>query len=219
MNIATITLRRETRADEQEVEIMVREAFWNCYRPGCDEHYLVHMLRQSPVFLPALDVLAEADGRIIGSIMYSRARILLDTGGELPVLSFGPIAVLPAYQGKGVGGRLIRHTQSMARDLGEAAILIYGDPAYYNRYGFVPAEKYAIGSEQDQYCGALQAYELHEGALQNAAGRFVEDAVYNVDAQAAAAYDRQFPPLPLEADNAAQRRFHEVVAMCKPRKA
>ncbi len=217
MNMTTVTLRREAPADEREVETMVRQAFWNCYRPGCDEHYLVHLLRHSPVFVPALDVLAEADGRIIGSIMYSQAHILLDAGGELPVLSFGPIAVLPSYQGKGVGGRLIRHTQAMARELGETAILIYGDPAYYSRYGFLPAQTYSVGSAQDQYCGALQAYELHEGALHSAAGRFVEDAVYDVDAQAAAEYDRQFPPMLLETDNAAQRRFHEVAAMRRPR--
>jgi predicted N-acetyltransferase YhbS len=217
MNIATVTLRRETMADEREVETVVRNAFWNCYKPGCDEHYLVHLLRRSPVFVPALDVLAEADGRIIASILYSRAKIRLDSGGEMPVLSFGPIAVLPAYQGKGVGGRLIRHTQAMARELGEAAILIYGDPAYYSRYGFVPAEKYGVGSAQNEYCDALQAYELYEGALRNAAGRFEEDAVYDVDAQAAAEYDRRFPPLPLESDNAAQRRFHEVAAMHRPR--
>ncbi|MCE5343899.1 MAG: N-acetyltransferase, partial [Eubacteriales bacterium] len=128
-------------------------------------------------------------------------------------------AVLPDYQGQGIGGRLIRHTQAMARDLGETAILIYGDPAYYSRYGFVPAEQYGIGTAQNLYHAALQAYELHEGALRDAAGRFVEDEVYDVDAQAAETYDLQFPPLPKETDNEAQRRLHTVAAMNRPRSA
>lgn len=217
MNPTTITLRRETPVDEHEADTLIRQAFWNCYRPGCDEHYLAHLLRRSPLFVPELAVLAEADGRLIGSVLYCRANVLLDRGGKLSVLTFGPIAVLPAYQGQGVGGQLIRHTQSMARELGESAILIYGDPAYYSRYGFVAAERYGIASMQNQYCAALQAYELHEGALQAAAGRFEEGDIYAVDAQAAAAFDEQFPPLPKEEDNAAQRRFHEVIAMCRPK--
>ena len=118
MNPTTVTFRREEPADEREVENLIREAFWNRYTPGCNEHYLAHVLRRSPASVPELDILAEADGRVIGSILYARAKILLDAGGELPVLTFGPIAVLPDYQGQGVGGQLIRHTQALAREAG-----------------------------------------------------------------------------------------------------
>ncbi len=217
MNPTTVTFRREEPADAREVEALVREAFWNRYAPGCDEHYLVHTLRQSPAFVPELDILAEADGRIIGSIFYARARILTDAGGELPVLTFGPLAVLPDYQGLGIGGRLIRHTQALARESGGNAILIYGDPAYYGRFGFVAAETYGIGTSQNRYLPALQAFELREGALAHAAGRFDEGAAYDVDRNDATAYDRGFPPRVREADTPSQLRFQESLKQSRPR--
>jgi len=217
MNPTTVTFRREEPADEREVENLIREAFWNRYTPGCNEHYLAHVLRRSPASVPELDILAEADGRVIGSILYARAKILLDAGGELPVLTFGPIAVLPDYQGQGVGGQLIRHTQALAREAGGNAILIYGDPRYYGRFGFVAAETYGIGTRQNTYLAALQAYELKEGALTGAAGRFAEGDVYDVNETAAAAYDRMFPPKMKEKGNAAQRRFQESLKQCRPR--
>jgi predicted N-acetyltransferase YhbS len=217
MNPTTVTFRREEPADAREVEALIREAFWNRHSPGCNEHYLAHVLRQSPAFVPELDILAEADGRIIGNILYAHARILPDTGGELPVLTFGPLAVLPVYQGQGVGGRLIRHTQALAREMGGNAILIYGDPAYYGRFGFTAAEAYGIGTARNQYHEALQAYELWEGALAGAAGRFEEGAAYDVDEDAALAYDRGFPPRAREEGTASQRRFLELLQRCRPR--
>jgi predicted N-acetyltransferase YhbS len=218
MNPVTVTFRREDPADEHEVDALIREAFWNQYVPGCTEHYVAHVLRQSPVFVPELAILAEADGRIIGSILYTRAQILLDAGGELPVLTFGPIAVLPDYQGVGVGGLLIRHTQDLARDAGGNAVLIYGDPAYYGRFGFVPAEKFGIGTEDDLYRSSLLAFELREGALADAAGRFVESAAFAVNEAAAAEFDRGFPPMEKKAGIASQERFQELLQMRRPRK-
>jgi predicted N-acetyltransferase YhbS len=217
LNLETISLRKEAPADNTAVETLIREAFWNQYAPGCTEHYLAHVLRQSPDFVPELDILAEADGRVIGSILYSRARILLDTGGELPVLSFGPIAVLPAYQKRGVGARLIAHTLTLAREAGWRAVLIYGDPAYYSHQGFVPAETYRVGTPDNQYLAPLQAYELYPGALANAAGRLVESSTFDVDEAAALAFDRRFPPKPKEEGNAAQKRFQQTLQMRRPR--
>ena len=212
-----ITFRLETPADYRAVEALTRDAFFNQYQPGCDEHYLAHVLRDAPAFVPQLDFVAEGSGQLVGNIMYTRARVLLDAGGELQVLSFGPLSVLPAFQGQGVGSRLVRHTQEQARALGFCAILIYGDPAFYGRVGFAPAETYGIATPQNEYRAALQACELTPGALANAAGRFVEAEAYQIDPAAASAFDRAFPPRPLETDNAVQRRFHEVLAMVRPR--
>ena len=217
MNPTTVTFRREEPADWREVELLIREAFWNLHAPGCNEHYLAHLLRQAPEFVPALDILAEADGRIIGSILYIRAQILLDTGTTLPVLTFGPLAVLPAYQRQGVGGQLVRHTLALAREAGGNAVLIYGDPVYYSRFGFQPAEAFGIGTAENQYHAALQAYELAEGALANAAGRFMEGNVFHMDETAAAAYNRQFPAKALEKGTPSQQRFAEIVRQCRPR--
>lgn len=212
-----ITLRREEPADWHEVENLVREAFWNQFAPGCDEHYLAHTLRSAEDFLPDLDYVAIAGGTLIGSIMYTKARIALDAGGELPVLSFGPLSVLPACQKQGVGSMLVTHTAALARAAGYSAILIYGDPAYYSRLGFVPAERFGIGTADNLYRAALQAMELQADALAGARGLFREAAAFDIDPAASAAFEATFPSKPKEEGNAAQRKFHDILALQKPR--
>jgi predicted N-acetyltransferase YhbS len=102
-----IILRNETPSDHWIVENLTREAFWNQYAPACMEHYLLHILRDSDAFIPELDVVAEVDGKLVGNIVYTKAQVVGDNGESWDVISFGPIAVLPAYQGQGIGGRLI----------------------------------------------------------------------------------------------------------------
>ena len=132
-----IIIRHEQEVDYRNVEELTREAFWNRYVPGCDEHYLVHSMRSMPAFLPDLDFVAEYHGNVIGNIMYTKATIFGDDGRQYPVLTFGPISVLPEYQGRGIGSKLIQHTKAIAKSLGYQAILIYGDPEFYKRVGFV----------------------------------------------------------------------------------
>ena len=121
-----IELRPESPADFRAVEELTRNAFWNHHAPGCDEHYLAHILRESSDFVPELDYVAVHAGKVVGNIMYTRAKIVLDRGGEREVLCFGPLAVDPAFQGQGVGGALIERTKTLARELGYKAILIFG---------------------------------------------------------------------------------------------
>lgn len=217
MRRQTLTLRPETAADRREVETLTREAFWNHFTPGCDEHYLTHTLRAQPAFLPELDYVAVAGGRAVGSILYCRATVALDKGGELPVLTFGPLCVLPAWQGRGVGQRLIERTCALAAAQGHAAVLIYGDPAYYGRRGFKPAEVYGIATSDGRYHAALQARELRPGALAAAAGRFLEGSAYQIDAAACEAFDRTFPRKEKVWDTRSQRRHQAILAMSRPR--
>ena len=212
-----ITLRKETPADWRKVETLVREAFWNQYAPGCCEHYLAHTLRDAQAFVPELDYVATIGETIVGNIMYARAHIALDAGGILPVLGFGPLAVMPAHQRQGIGGQLVAHTAALARGAGHAAILIYGDPAYYSRLGFVPAERFGIGTADNLYRPSLQAMELYAGALSHAAGRYEESPAYDVDPATSDAFDAGFPPKVKEDDNAAQRKFQAIIALKKPR--
>lgn len=218
MKKRTIRLRSEAPEDYRAVEELTREAFWNHYRPGCDEHYLAHVLREAEAFIRELDVVAEADGKIVGNIMYTRAQVLGDDGQSHPVLTFGPLSVLPAFQGLGIGTMLIEHTKRLARALGHGAILIYGDPAYYARTGFAPAKTYGIGTREDMYAAALLALELEEGALANCPGRFLEDDAYAVDEEKARSFDQSFPPKPLQTGFASQDRFLELAGMYSPRK-
>ncbi len=212
-----MNIRLETPADYAAVEQITREAFWNHHVPGCDEHYLAHVLRQAECFLPELDFVAELNGVLVGNIMYTKAKIIGDDGAEYPVLSFGPISVLPEVQGRGVGGKLIRHTLALAKDMGHTAVLIYGDPDYYSRFGFVPAEQYGVGTRYNTYAAALQAVELVPGALAGKAGLFYEDEAYEIDPAEAEAFDRQFPSKEKRSGLTSQAKFQQHLAMQKPR--
>ena len=212
------TIRLEQPADYRAIENLTREAFWNHHVPGCDEHYLAHVLRESSCFLPELDFVAESGGTLIGNIMYTRASVLCDSGGTLPVLCFGPLSVLPDWQGKGVGSALVSHSLKKAAELGFNAVLIYGDPAFYSRLGFRSAESFEIGTMDDYYADALQALELVAGALREKAGRFAEDHAYEVDEAASAAFDKSFPPKEKREGLPSQMKFLQHVSMRKPRR-
>lgn len=212
-------IRLERAEDYRAVEYLTREAFWNHHVPGCDEHYLAHVLRKSDCFVPELDFVAVRDGEILGNIMYTRAKVLCDTGEIVPALSFGPLSVLPRWQGKGVGSALVRHSLKRAGALGYAAVLIYGDPAYYSRLGFLAAETFGIGTADDQYADALQALELVPGALRGKSGRFAEDHAYEVDEAASAEFDKAFPPKEKQEGLPSQLKFLQHVSMRRPRNA
>ncbi|MDE7221539.1 MAG: N-acetyltransferase [Oscillospiraceae bacterium] len=213
-----IELRLERPADYRAVEELTRDAFWNHHVPGCDEHYLAHILRDSPDFVPELDYVAVHDGQVVGNIMYTRAKIVLDRGGGREVLCFGPLAVAPAFQGQGVGGRLVEHTKALARELGYAAILILGDPDYYSRFGFVPAERYGIGTSWGVYIISLQAFELQPDALADCAGYFEESSSFRMEAEDAVAFDAGFPPKEKLSGLPSQEKFQWIVSQTKPRR-
>ena len=212
-----IQLRPEHPADHRAVEELTRDAFWNFYSPGCVEHYLTHILRSSPDFVEGLDYVAVRGDTVVGSILYTRANILLDNGGKQEVLCFGPLAVAPAVQRQGIGRQLINQTAQLARELGYAAILIYGDPDYYSRQGFVPAERFAIGSAEGAYIDSLQAMELRPGALAGCAGLFQESPSYQVDPDEVLRFDAAFPPKEQRSGLPSQERFAQLINQTKPR--
>ena len=172
-----IELRLETPADYAETEKVVREAFWNVYAPGCTEHYLVHVMRSSENFVRELAFVAVADSKIVGCVMFVKGTIAGDDGVVREVLTLGPIAVLPAYQKKGVGRRLIDHARKEAIRQGYAAIVLCGDPLYYSRVGFEPAENFGIRTADNKYFVALQICPLQEKRPESFAGRYSDDAV------------------------------------------
>ena len=188
-----IQIRLEQPADYREAEQVTREAFWNYYSPGCTEHYLLHVMRNSPNFLPELDFVAVADGHIIGSVVFLKSFILGDDGNRYEVLSMGPIAVLPEFQRKGVGRMLIEHARDAATAKGYRAILLCGEPRYYTKVGFTAAEHFGIRTSANKYFAALHVCPLYADALKNVAGRYFEDAIYEVDEAAAMAFDTDFP--------------------------
>ncbi len=201
-----VTIRNEIEADYSIVEGLVRAAFWNLYVPGCSEHLAMHNLRRSGDFIPELDFVAEKEGQIVGQIAYSRGLIRDSEGSEKKVISFGPVSVLPALQRRGIGTALIVHSVNLARNLGYPAICIYGDPRYYSRFGFRCGEKYEIKTADDKFAVALLVLELKHGVLNNMAGRFIESAAFEVDANELAKYDAAFPRWE-KAETESQREF------------
>ncbi len=187
-------IRIERPQDYKAVETLTREAFWNLYVPGCNEHYLLHRLRDSPGFLPELSLVAEQDGAVLGHIAFTRGRLVREGDSPLEVFSFGPLSVWPRLQGKGIGGALVRRGLKDAREMGCTAVCIYGDPRYYSRFGFRCAEKYDIRTADGKFAAALQALELVPGALSHAAGRFLEDPAFDVDMSDFDVYDAGFEP-------------------------
>jgi predicted N-acetyltransferase YhbS len=193
MSNTNLAIRNENENDYRTVEEMVRETFWNLYVPGCNEHFVLHNLRNSSDFIPELDFVAEIEGQIVGQIVYSRGRLKYTHGAEKEVVSFGPVSVLPAFQKQGIGSSLITHTINLAREMRFPAICIYGDPRYYSRFGFICAEKYEIKTADGKFAVALQVLELQRGALANMPGRFIESAAFELDESEFAQYDATFP--------------------------
>ena len=74
------SIRVEEERDYSTVESLVRESFWNVYRPGCTEHYVLHHLRSNPDFIPELAFVMEVDGKIIGQNVFVKAQITRDDG-------------------------------------------------------------------------------------------------------------------------------------------
>ena len=208
-----IQIRLEQPADYREAEQVTREAFWNYYSPGCMEHYLLHIMRSSPNFVPELNFVAVADGQIIGNIVFMKSFILGDDGKHYEVLSMGPISILPAFQRNGVGRMLIEHARAVAKEVGYRAILLCGDPSYYTKVGFTAAEHFGIRTSENKYFAALHVCPLHADALNGVTGRYFEDEIYNVDEAAVKAFDAHFPPKERLSGTSTQQRFQEVLAM------
>lgn len=187
-----IEIRLENEKDYYEVENLTREAFWDIYQPGCDEHLLAHKLRKTESFIPELDFVAEIDGQIVGNIMYSKGEIIDESGFEHEVITFGPLSVLPSQQKSGIGSKLVNHTIKLAKVMGYRAVVIFGSPAYYHRFGFVNAERYRITTSGGENFEAFMVLELFEGALKGITGKFQEDPVFQVSKAELEGFDNKF---------------------------
>jgi putative acetyltransferase len=188
-----LDIRTENRAQARAVEELTREAFWNVHVPGCNEHFVLHQLRQSADFVPELDFVAVRGERVIGNIVYSLARVLDGAGKSHRVLTFGPLSVHPDFQRQGIGSALVRHSLAVAKTLGQPAVCIYGDPRYYHRFGFRCAERFDIRTSDGKFAVALLALELSDGALRAIQGRFVESPAFEVNEIEFEGFERTFP--------------------------
>jgi len=197
--LKSIAIRPETPADHRIVEELTRAAFSTPDRIdrseiGCPlEHFMVHQLRLRDGIMD-LNFVAELDGKIVGHIIYSHAHILQPDGTKVAVLNFGPISVCPQHQRKGIGSALMRQSIALAKQQGHGAILFFGHPDYYPRFGFTTSDKFGITDKNGNNYPAFMAMELKPGYLANASGKFIESDIFNDDLnrEAAIKYDKQF---------------------------
>ena len=196
MNTENIIIRSEKKEEQREVENLVREAFWNVYRPGCSEHYVLHVLRNDPDFIPELNFVMEKDGELIGQNMFMHAVIEADDGRKIPVLTMGPIGIAPEWKRHGYGKMLLDYSLQKAADMGFSAVLFEGNIDFYGKSGFDYAEKFGI-RYHDLPEGADASFflckELIEGCLDGVTGVYQTPAGYYVEDSDVEEFDKDFP--------------------------
>ena len=196
MNEKDYIIRLETKEDYKEVENVTREAFWNVYRPGCLEHYVLHCYREREDFIKELDFVIEKDGKIIGHVMYSKAEIRADDGRKIPIMTFGPISILPEYKRKGYGKKLLDDSMERAKAMGAGALCIEGNIDFYGKSGFVVASTKGIhyyAEPRENKVPYFLVKELKEGFLDHVTGTYHTPEGYFVDEKEAENFDQKFP--------------------------
>lgn len=193
-----LNIRNETQADRQAVEDVTRRAFYNIYAPGCTEHYLIHVMRDHPDFIPELDFVAELDGRVIGNVMYTKATLTDEAGAVKDILTFGPVSIAPEHQRRGYGKQLLEHSFRRAAELGWDVIVIFGSPANYVGRGFKSCRRFNVCLENGRFPAAMMVKELKEGALDGRKLVYRDSPVMSIDEEAARRYDDALEPMAKE---------------------
>ena len=196
MNKNDYIIRLERKEEYREVENLVRESFWNVYRPGCLEHYVLNQLRDDEAFIPELDFVMEQNGKIIGQNMFMKAVIKADDGREIPIMTMGPICITNELKRKGYGKILLDYSLEKAAELGCGALCFEGNINFYGKSGFTYASEYGI-RYHDLPEGADASFflckELIPGYLKGITGEYTPPQGYYVDEKEAEEFDREFP--------------------------
>lgn len=197
MNKNDYIIRLESNNEHREVENLVRESFWNVYRPGCMEHYVLHQLRNDPAFVPELDFVMEKDGKLIGQNMFMRAFITADDGRNIPIMTMGPICISPEFKRKGYGKKLLDYSFEKAAELGAGALCFEGNIDFYGKSGFTYAREFGIryhGLPEGADDSFFLCKELKTGYLDGITGVYTPPQGYFVDESETEEFDKLFPP-------------------------
>ncbi|HAU88068.1 MAG TPA: GNAT family N-acetyltransferase [Lachnospiraceae bacterium] len=196
MNKNNINIRLEKQEEYKEVENLVRESFWNVYRPGCLEHYVLNQLRNDKAFVKELDFVMEQDGKLIGQNMFMHATIKSDDGRDIPIMTMGPICIANDLKRNGYGKILLDYSLEKAKELGCGALCFEGNIDFYGKSGFTVASEYGIryhGLPEGEDASFFLCKELLVGYLAGITGEYATPAGYFVDEKAAEEFDKQFP--------------------------
>lgn len=196
MNKNDCVIRLEQKNEYREVENLVREAFWNVYRPGCSEHYVIHVLRDDPAFVQELDFVMERNGELIGQNMFMKTVIEADDGRVIPVLTMGPIGITPECKRQGYGKKLLDASLERATEQGFGAVLFEGNIGFYGKSGFDFASKFGIRYHdlpEDADASFFLCKELIPGYLNGITGVYQTPQGYYVEDSDVEAFDQGFP--------------------------
>jgi predicted N-acetyltransferase YhbS len=188
-----IVFRKAEERDYKESVELTREAFWDVYKPGCDEHLVLFKIRKSPCYISELDIVAMQDEKLLGHIICTKAKVIDPTGAEHLVVCAGPFSIKPGYQKKGYGTGLMEHCIAKAADAGYPGMILFGNPDYYHRFGFRNAVEFGITTKEGMNLEPFMAKELRKDGLKGIRGRFYEDEAYTVNATELMEFERQFP--------------------------
>ena len=197
MNKNDVIIRLERKEEEREVETLVREAFWNVYRPGRLEHYVLNQMRNNPDFIPELNFVLEKDGKIIGQNVFVRAVIRADDGREIPISAMGPICIAPELKRQGYGKFLLDYTLERAKEFGVKALCFEGNIDFYGKSGFDYASQFGVryhGLPEGADASFFLCKELEKGYLDGVTGEYAPPQCYFVDEKEAEEFDKEFPP-------------------------
>ena len=197
MNTNDYTIRLEKTEDYREVEDLVRESFWNVYRPGCSEHYVIHVLRSDPAFIKELDFVMEQEGKLIGQNMFMKTIIEADDGRVIPVLTMGPISIAPERKRQGYGKALLDYSLEKAAERGYGAVLFEGNIGFYGKCGFTYAREFGIRYHdlpEDSDDSFFLCKELIQGYLGGVTGVYQTPQGYYVDDSDVEEFDKGFSP-------------------------
>lgn len=189
----SLVIRREEKSDERNNENLVREAFWNVYKPGCLEHFVLHVMRESPGFIKDLNFVMEEDGELIGQVVFHEAELIMKDGSRLPIVTFGPIGIRPDKKRKNYGTVLLAYAMNKAKEYGIKALLMEGNIDFYGKLGFTKACDKGI-LYHGQTADFLLCRELERGYLDDSEGaNYITPSVYYVDETEADKFDNTFP--------------------------
>lgn len=187
-----LKIRNEQKEDYEIVEKIVRDAFYNLYIPGCVEHYLMHIMRDHEDFIPELDFVIELGNKIIGSIVYTKAKLIDENGCKKDIVTFGPVCIAPGYQRKGYGKYLLEHSFKKVIELGYDTIVIFGSPANYVSLGFESCKKHNVSLENGKYPTAMMVKELIPNVLSGHRWIYKDSPVMAINEEDAELYDSKF---------------------------
>lgn len=196
MNKNDYIIRLERKEEYREVENLVRESFWNVYRPGCMEHYVLKLLRDDEAFVPELDFVMEQNGRLMGQNMFMRARIKADDGRDIPIMTMGPICIANDLKRKGYGKKLLDYSLEKATELGCGAVCFEGNIDFYEKSGFTYASDFGIryhGLPEGEDASFFLCKELIPGYLDGITGEYATPQGYYVDEAEVEKFDKEFP--------------------------